>query len=767
MAPRKGVAVSNAERQRLYRLRRDADPGRRETYLKDKNRKYKSDIHTGTRKTIADMAPRDQRSQRKQWRERQNNCRRASNQMTTPPPSPDGDIGQRARGRKRVALNRAKCYRKVRKLESDIEDEKRKTDRYRKRYERLVKRHVRASQPTFHFALIADMKQRFSESKAERERQVFCRFVSGKIIKKYRLRKYATQQLSLSQRRWYADDGFVYRHARPTKPVHNDVEAFYARDDNSRMTTGVKNTITRLKMKKQRRLLTETMKNLHRKFSAESSFTISYTVFCRLRPFWVVEPTNLDRQTCMCKKHEHFQFMADKLRELHLISSSDIEELVKRVVCNPDSKECAYGTCNACNKNSVPWQMPLQGRSNEDVRFPQWVLKKVQRTDKACPSSATGEVTITAKEVITSTIRELMDKFTNDIHQVKKHVFVIRHQFRVYRTLRETMPPESCMIHVDFSENFVGKYATEIQAVHFGGSQQQMTLHTGVLYLKNQTIPFCTISPSTQHDPPAIWAHLTPILQMIRLHPDVKTLHVFTDGPTTQYRQKGNFYSMSTRPFDFGFHTISWHFFESGHGKGAPDGIGGALKRTADRQVKLGKDIPNAKVLYDVLQETTSIQLFYIRTEEIAKITSEMSALKLATVKGTMRLHQVISTRKGEVKYRDVSCVCSLPGIHDCPCFDLKVFQYQLPAPSSASTSPDATRDPMTTITATSPDATRDPMTTITATSPDATRDPMTTITATSPDATRDPMTTITATSPDATRDPMTTITGDVTRCHS
>ena len=107
--------------------------------------------------------------------------------------------------------------------------------------------------------------------------------------------------------------------------------------------------------------------------------------------------------------------------------------------------------------------------------------------------------------------------------------------------------------------------------------------------------------------------------------------------------------------------------------------IGGALKRTADRQVKLGKDIPNAKVLYDVLQETTSIQLFYIRTEEIAKITSEMSALKLATVKGTMRLHQVISTRKGEVKYRDVSCVFGLPGTHDCLCFDLKVFQYQLP----------------------------------------------------------------------------------------
>ena len=74
------------------------------------------------------------------------------------------------------------------------------------------------------------------------------------------------QQLSLSQRRWYTDDGFTFRHD------HDDLEAFYVRDDNSHMTTTVKNTITRRKIKKQHQRLSETMKNLHRKFSAESFF---------------------------------------------------------------------------------------------------------------------------------------------------------------------------------------------------------------------------------------------------------------------------------------------------------------------------------------------------------------------------------------------------------------------------------------------------------------------------------------------------------------
>lgn len=42
----------------------------------------------------------------------------------------------------------------------------------------------------------------------------------------------------------------------------------------------------------------------------------------------------------------------------------------------------------------------------------------------------------------------------------------------------------------------------------------------------------------------------------------------------------------------------AWSFFEAGHGKGAPDGVGGLLKRTAERLGSEGKDIPNAKQLY-------------------------------------------------------------------------------------------------------------------------------------------------------------------------
>lgn len=48
---------------------------------------------------------------------------------------------------------------------------------------------------------------------------------------------------------------------------------------------------------------------------------------------------------------------------------------------------------------------------------------------------------------------------------------------------------------------------------------------------------------------------------------------------------------------------MSWNYSETGHGKGAPDGVGGVLKRTADHIVARGNDIPNIDSLVRHLQD--------------------------------------------------------------------------------------------------------------------------------------------------------------------
>jgi hypothetical protein len=44
-------------------------------------------------------------------------------------------------------------------------------------------------------------------------------------------------------------------------------------------------------------------------------------------------------------------------------------------------------------------------------------------------------------------------------------------------------------------------------------------------------------------------------------------------------------------------------YSESGHGKGAPDGVGGCLKRYAETQVALGRDICDFKSFAECLQK--------------------------------------------------------------------------------------------------------------------------------------------------------------------
>ncbi|KAJ3605026.1 hypothetical protein NHX12_027077 [Muraenolepis orangiensis] len=72
-----------------------------------------------------------------------------------------------------------------------------------------------------------------------------------------------------------------------------------------------------------------------------------------------------------------------------------------------------------------------------------------------------------------------------------------------------------------------------------------------------------------------------------------------SDGPTTQYRSKKNLFFLSTEPFKMGFVRVTWNFLEAGHGKGPADGVGAAVKRTADALVAKGMDIQNGAKLYE------------------------------------------------------------------------------------------------------------------------------------------------------------------------
>lgn len=300
------------------------------------------------------------------------------------------------------------------------------------------------------------------------------------------------------------------------------------------------------------------------------------------------------------------------------------------------------GNCEQCKKNKV---VDLENiNPEENVSWWEWIRK----TEDFTTANGTRKVIKNVKELQTGKLFDLINNFEKDFTDFKKHVFNVYTQHKGYRNCIQNLTPNSVAIHMDFSENYNCKHSEEIQAHHFGGSRNQLTLHTVVLYAKpegaetNETVSFCTVSSSLAHGPAAIWAHTDPILKYVQeKYPNVETIHFFSDGPCTQYRQKQNFYLMSTKFFDYGFKHMTWSYFESGHGKGAADGIGGLIKRTADRLVAHGRDVVNLTQFYDLLKDATSVKMFVISQDQIDQVSREIPAT-LQRVQGTMRSSYIV-----------------------------------------------------------------------------------------------------------------------------
>lgn len=716
----------NREKQSKFIARIKADPAKHELYKQKERERYMKRKADGKLLMIASMPKRAKRQKRKQWR---TNTRayRARIQIdaqaekfvasNSPPSTPTTNFAdnplvhgsgssdrRKTSGRKKVRRDRVKAYRQLQKKELELKNAHRQIEKYRKRLQRLkrnqssgatgaspsprtkvtkllgnqnVSNNVR-KELIFSAVLQKQLKHNLVSSGPINARQrMIATAVSGSLIQKYRqvkrMQKFCSWKWFTSARNkiqagvWQSKK----RQDAISDCLKKKVVDFYQLDCNSRMCSGKKDCITRGKLKQQKRLLTDTIENLYSKFTAMNSEKLSYASFCILRPFWVIQPRIQDRNTCLCMKHDNVQFLLDRLHCMKIIGCTSVDELCRSVSCDSISKVCAYGECIICKHKQVK---PLPGSG--DVMDKQSFYYKWSKQKQTRPSHKGGEikVIVTTKLRVTGTGREMLLALNKCLPEFVKHCYRISHQYNFIKNLKDRLTQEECILHIDFSENYVCKYSQEAQSVHFGASQQQASLHTGVLYTASkdkstdgtaECMSFCSMSDNTRHDPAAIWAHLQPVLNMIsEKYPEVHVVHFLSDGPTSQYRNRTNMYLFSQLSSFGPFECGTWNYSESGHGKGAADGIGGSLKRMADRLVAQGRDIATPKSLFDSLNGQTKTNLFYITSEDISKVEEVVKQLSLKQVNKTMSIHQIVLRTPQHIETRYLSCTCS--GINFC-----------------------------------------------------------------------------------------------------
>lgn len=651
--------------------------------------------------TIDELSSRERRKKRKMWKQSAkkyrenhkksenvaNSCENSFRNSPTALPNSGhcpstSSATKNISGRKKIRKDRAKAYRTISKLEKELTKYKSKYNKFKTRYYRAVeKQKQNVDSPNtnaknllsgqtvtenvrrkliFNEALLAQMKENVKKKNLRKCKHLFV----GKILKKYRCMK-------------YMKDVFSYKVLRspgkktsPSKvgtlvSIKRDVELFLEEDECSRLCPGKKDTITRHGNKKQKRYLNNSLLNLHKQFSAKhTEYTVSYSTFCKLRPFWIVPAKATERDTCVCMLHENVRLLVSKLHKLDIIAQHTSDSLCKSLCCNEEqiTEKCLERKCADCKEKKILFS---NFQKENTVTYEKWILKK----EVIVFGGKTKTCTKYRKESLQCSLGCLVSELEAIFPKFMSHVNNICHQHREMSSLKQNLPPNSAVVHMDFSENYNCKFSQEIQAFHFGGSREQVSIHTVMVYLKNETseIPikkaYCTLSDSLRHDPVAIMAHLQPIFTEIKqLVPSITSLHFVSDGPSTQYRNRTMFALIGTYIVNCfpAAESITWNYSESGHGKGAPDGLGGTLKRTADYLVAQGKDVSNFSQLSHMLKDNVKgITVISVPKKCIEQLSNTLDLQTPKPFKGTLKVHQVTWARNeanSRIHFRRLSC---------------------------------------------------------------------------------------------------------------
>lgn len=250
--------------------------------------------------------------------------------------------------------------------------------------------------------------------------------------------------------------------------------------------------------------------------------------------------------------------------------NTNYKDLIAFLVCDVESKTCMLGKCSECPGPEALLDV-LRNESDmlpDEIAFKQWV-----HTDRA--------------ELITQLLpsEDFLNLLVEKIELLKSHHYVSKTQAQHFKDTKENLKETDCLVIGDFAENYTFTVQDEIQSFHW--TNTQATLHPFVFYFKKENEicckSMCIISDHLVHDTTTVYAFQNYLIKEIKsLVPKVTKVIYYSDGASSQYKNKKNFVNVCQHKNDFNI-SAEWNFFASSHGKNSCDGIGGTTKREVTR----------------------------------------------------------------------------------------------------------------------------------------------------------------------------------------
>lgn len=468
----------------------------------------------------------------------------------------------------------------------------------------------------FGASVVTDIRESIKKVRSTNDKKSIGDKIDLKFVRKYKLMKYSKSVIPF--RSFYKSKKIRVSHELRKRRVTRTkeyVHKYFQDDAVSALSPSKNDQIVKSGIKKQKRFLTGTLTYLYKNFCKTSPIQLSYSTFCKMKPFWVTNQSVTARDTCLCIRCENPRLMCRQLKKLEIVNSSNLDSLTEdEMGCQPIQELCRFRKCVTCCDQMVEIK---EFDGDLECFYEQWISKKEVGRDGV-------ERRRTLKEKIYCSTLNLVNQFLeNVIPDYMQHRGIDWHQKQSMKELKSGLNDDSILLHIDFAENYSCKYSTEVQSIHFGGNRNQVSLHTGVRYWGEKVQSFCTVSPDLNHSPIAILIHLKPVLE--EHCTEVKNLHFLSDAPATQYRNKYMFAILISEiiPLFPKLASLTWNFSESGHGKGAADGVGATLKRTADRIVSHNQDVSNfqefSKIVVDEIKGIKITLIPSVTDEELEK----------------------------------------------------------------------------------------------------------------------------------------------------
>lgn len=179
------------------------------------------------------------------------------------------------------------------------------------------------------------------------------------------------------------------------------------------------------------------------------------------------------------------------------------------------------------------------------------------------------------------------------------------------------------------------------------------------------------MSDDLSHSKESVLIFLDALLTSI-LEVDVKVLHIWSDGPSSQF--KNRFVANCLKWFEQKFNLkIHWNFFAASHGKGPVDGIGGTIKRLAGNIVTSRKIIVNDSLSFaKAVEYACKVKVLHVSSAEVKEKIESSGLGKLIKnsllVPGIFSAHHLEFTEAGVIMhpYTDATYqVNKLPAVLD------------------------------------------------------------------------------------------------------